>query len=113
LADGGEAAGALLWRIPRDLNGWRFAVRHTTGATRLLEAVIAQLVAEVRQTPATMVSTMVSSHDGEALQLLRRHGFIETGDRLPLYIPELDEPAGCSEGFADMSYLDTDLAFYP
>ena len=113
LADGGETAGALLWRMPREPSGWRFAVRHTAGATRLLGAVIAQLVEELRQTPATIVSTLISAHDSEARHLLRRHGFIETGGRLPLYIPELDGPAGCSEGFADMSYLDTDLAFYP
>lgn len=113
-SDGSGAAGALLWRMPREPSGWRFAIRHTTGATGLLEAVIAQLVEELRATGATMVSTLISSHDALVLRLLRRHGFIETGGRLPLYIfPELDGPAGCSEGFAFMSYLDTDLAFIP
>jgi hypothetical protein len=73
--------------------------------------VAAQLVKELRQTPATIVSALLSSHDAEFLRVLRRHGFIEAGGRLPLYIPELDGPAGCSKGFADMSYLDTDLAF--
>jgi hypothetical protein len=111
VVDGSDAAGALLWRMPREPSGWRFAIRHTAGATGLLDAVAAQLVEELRQTPATIVSALLSSHDAEFLRVLRRHGFIEAGGRLPLYIPELDGPAGCSKGFADMSYLDTDLAF--
>jgi hypothetical protein len=113
LRDGERAAGALLWQMPREPNSWRFAIRQTPGAAELLDAVIAQVIHDLRQTPASKISTMVSSHDTNALRLLKRHGLIEVGDRLPLYIPELDGPAGCPEGFADMSYLDTDHAFIP
>lgn len=113
LADGDRAAGALLWHVPRQPGRLRFAVRHSPGAADLLDAIIADLLGEMRSTQATMVSTMVSSHDADALTALRRHRFFEASGRLPLYIPHLEGPAGCAEGFADMSYLDTDLAFLP
>jgi hypothetical protein len=45
------------------------------------------------------------------LDCLKKRRFVEVGSRLPLYIPEIEGPAGCAEGFVDMSYLDVDLPF--
>lgn len=113
LVDGPRAAGALLWSVPREPGQWRFALRHTPGSENLLDAVIADLANLLLTMEATTVSTMVSSLDHAVLASLKRSRFMEVGARAPLYITDLEGPAGCAEGFADISYLDTDLAFIP
>lgn len=110
LQQGSAAAGALLWRLHEQADRWRLVLRSTRDGETVLEAVIADVAERLSRTSANLVSTIVSSHDGTALTLLKRHGFIEA-ERWPLYIPELEGEGGCPEGFADMSYLDTDLAF--
>jgi hypothetical protein len=111
LTAGEQSAGALLWSVPREPGWWRFAVRHSPGAEGLLDPVIMDLIGALRAKSAAMASTMVSSHDEALLSVLKRRRFFEVGKRLPLYIPEIEGPFGCAEGFVDMSYLDTDLAF--
>jgi hypothetical protein len=111
LAAGDQSVGALLWSVPREPSRWRFAVRHSPGAERLLDPVITDLIGALCAKSAAMISTMVSSHDDAVLDCLKKRRFVEVGSRLPLYIPEIEGPAGCAEGFVDMSYLDVDLPF--
>jgi hypothetical protein len=77
----------------------------------LLDPLITDLVGALRAKSASMISTMSSSHDEAMHKCLKDRRFVEVGSRLPLYIPEIDGHGGCAEGFADMSYLDVDLAF--
>ncbi|MCA1652894.1 MAG: hypothetical protein LC656_01530, partial [Sphingomonadales bacterium] len=92
---------------------WRLVLRSASGAAAAMEAVIVDVIDRLRSESASLVSTIVSSQDRQLLHSLKRHGFIEGAERWPLYIPTMEGPGACQDGFAQMSYLDTDLGIIP
>jgi hypothetical protein len=111
LTSGDGSAGALLWRTRPAPNRWRMALRCNPHGAMLVEPLIAQILERLVSNGADIVSTIVSFHDHAVLALLKRHGFIQSADALALYIPDYEDPSGCRDGFAEMSFLDTDLTF--
>ncbi len=103
-------AGALIWCQEHDPRYWRIALRCVSGRgpalTHLADGIAARLAAE----GGALVTTIISHLDTEALKVLKRSRFLEGSQRWPMYIPLKTEPGSCQQGFADMSYLDTDLA---
>jgi hypothetical protein len=87
------------------------AIRWDANGEELVEPLVAGVLGRLEGTSANIVSTIVSSHDQVNLEQLKRQGFIQSAERLPLYIPEYEGAGGCQDGFAGMSYLDTDLMF--
>jgi hypothetical protein len=111
LTTGSEAAGAVLWRLHRAPHRWRIAIRASGAGAALVGPLIAAVLERLERTSANIVSTIVSSHDEANLEHLKRQGFIESAQRMPLYIPEYEGAAGCRDGFSEMSFLDTDFMF--
>jgi hypothetical protein len=111
LGAGSGSAGAILWRMRWAPNRWRMAIRWDANGEELVEPLVAGVLGRLEGTSANIVSTIVSSHDQVNLEQLKRQGFIQSAERLPLYIPEYEGAGGCQDGFAGMSYLDTDLMF--
>ncbi|MCW3797595.1 hypothetical protein OMW55_07235 [Sphingomonas sp. BN140010] len=113
VGSGSAAAGALLWRRHDNPDKWRLSVRSTAEGKHLLEPLLADILARLRnQEAATVLATVVSGNDVPTLELLKRGGFI-TGEAHDLYITLLEGPGACEQGFAEMSYLDTDLGLVP
>lgn len=107
------AAGAILWRRHHHPTRWRMALRATRGGELLLEPLLACLLRYLRdQEAASLVSIAVSNADNSLLSTLKRHGFL-TGGRHDLYINKGEGFSGCENGFAPMTYLDTDLGIVP
>jgi len=104
-------AAALLWRRHWAADRWRMVIRCNPDGTSLVGPLVGQVLERLADTTGNIVSTIASSHDHSVLEQLKRHGFIQSAERLPLYIPDDDGAGGCREGFSQMSYLDTDLAF--
>jgi hypothetical protein len=107
--NGRPLAGALLWTEAGRPDHWRAAFRLLPGASAALNAVVAAAADRAAREGGTLLSTMLSGLDAEAIAVLRGSRFIAGRERQPLYITFEDGTA--EEGFADLSYLDTDLAF--
>ena len=109
----GAAAGALFWRRHHHPTRWRLALRCGPGGEGLLEPLLAQVLAHLRNREgASLLSVAVSTGDRRLLDTLGRHAFIG-GERHDLYISEAGDQLSCEGGFAPMSYLDTDLGIVP
>jgi hypothetical protein len=103
-------AGAVLWSLDSAPRNWRAVIRALPGHEAMLRAVISAALDEAARAGGALLSTIVSHLDGGVLASLRRQGFV-AGERQPLYVtPEQSAP---EQGFADLSYLDTDLASLP
>ena len=105
---GAPVAGALLWACGHQPKHWRAAFRSVPGAGNALRAVVAMAAERAAGEGGILLSAMLSHLDGETLAALRAARFLEGSERQPLYITWEDGTA--EEGFADLSYLDTDLA---
>jgi len=113
LAAGDAAAGALFWRRHHHPTRWRLALRFSPGGEQLVEPLLASILARLRDREgASLVSIAVSSSDQPLLDTLKRHAFI-AGERHELFITGGQGPGSCEQGFAPMSYLDTDLGIVP
>lgn len=100
-------AAALLWRHCDDRSRWRASYRSDgAGLDPLLAAAAARASAE----GGAVISTVVSSLDGDQIERLKRNAYLEGSVRWPLYLLTLEEIGACRHGFSGMSYLDTDLA---
>ena len=113
LASGDGSAGAVFWRRHCHPTRWRLTLRSGHGGEHLLEQVLARVLEWLRDhEAASLVSIVVSNNDQRTLDMLKRHAFI-SGERHELYITQLEGPVLCEQGFAPMSYLDTDLGLAP
>lgn len=113
LATGSAAAGGVFWRRHYHPTRWRLALRFSNGGEQLLPQLLANVLQHLRdREAATLVSTVISTNDRQMLDLLRRQAFI-VGERHDLYITQGEGPIACEQGFAPMSYLDTDLGLVP
>jgi hypothetical protein len=107
------AAGAILWRRQHHPTRWRLVLRAGPEGELLLEPLLASLLRHMRDDlDASLASVAVSSEDRALLTLLKRHGFL-SGERHDLYINKGEGFSGCEDGFAPMTYLDTDLGIVP
>lgn len=113
LASGDVAAAAVFWRRHYHPTRWRLALRSTRGGAQLLGQLLAHVLGHLRDREgATLVSTAISNNDSGMLDVLKRQAFI-VGERHDLYITQHEGPSACEQGFAPMSYLDTDLGLVP